>query len=310
MNAQETLFNQILDILDSVNLKEWDFYLKDGAIASMLPYNPISKRAYKGTNKTSLWLFNFFNIYSSNYYATFKQISQAGGKLKKGSKAVDVLFYNLFYRHQETKKRITSKEFLKLKEDEKETYKKEFIARVFKVFNFDNIENINDMNFDLVDLEDEVNKIEEIENFVSGTGAEITHGITSSAYYSPKKDFIKLPKTKYFKSESAYYATLLHELIHWSGHENRMNRAGIIADKKEEAIYAKEELIAECGSLILYTEYNLFSELENSCRYLKAWLERVEGNRDTLQHAFKQANRAVGYLKKISLEGNKLKTAS
>src|SRR5699024_12717149 len=65
-------------------------------------------------------------------------------------------------------------------------------------------------------------------------------------------DYIQLPCVQQFSSTGGYYATALHELIHWSGHARRLNRAGIVLPTPfGSPEYAFEELIAEIGAAYL-----------------------------------------------------------
>ncbi|RYE02901.1 MAG: hypothetical protein EOP33_09935 [Rickettsiaceae bacterium] len=59
-----------------------------------------------------------------------------------------------------------------------------------------------------------------------------------------------MPNTAYFKDDQKYYSTLFHEIIHWTGHESRLNRFGNTAPTSEK--YAVEELIAEMGAMLIY----------------------------------------------------------
>ena len=45
------------------------------------------------------------------------------------------------------------------------------------------------------------------------------------AGYIPSKDYITLPPAAAFKRMESYYATILHELGHWSGDETRRERS-------------------------------------------------------------------------------------
>jgi antirestriction protein ArdC len=69
-----------------------------------------------------------------------------------------------------------------------------------------------------------------------------------------------MPVTNFFKDESKYYSILLHELVHWSGHKERLDRESLNSPNSDREMYSYEELIAELGSVILNTEFNLFSE--------------------------------------------------
>jgi antirestriction protein ArdC len=44
------------------------------------------------------------------------------------------------------------------------------------------------------------------------------------AFYRPATDSIHLPDRGQFPTADNYYATALHELGHWTGHESRLDR--------------------------------------------------------------------------------------
>lgn len=68
------------------------------------------------------------------------------------------------------------------------------------------------------------------------------------AYYAPDTDSIHLPNRDRFSSGANYYAFLLHELGHWTGHQSRLNLA--LKHPFGSHGYAREELRAEIASLI------------------------------------------------------------
>ena len=94
-----------------------------------------------------------------------------------------------------------------------------------------------------------VDRIAQAEAYAAATGARIEHG-GQVACYQPALDLVRMPEIGLFTgtdtmpAQEAYYATLLHELTHWTGHESRCNRE----IGKGRASYAFEELVAELGS--------------------------------------------------------------
>ena len=59
--------------------------------------------------------------------------------------------------------------------------------------------------------------------FVATTGADVRDG-HGQAMYIPSLDYIGMPKFEDFKGADHFYNTLLHELTHWTAHENRCDR--------------------------------------------------------------------------------------
>lgn len=66
-----------------------------------------------------------------------------------------------------------------------------------------------------------------------------------------------------------------------TGHESRLNRAGVACGRLAEfgsADYSREELVAEMGSAFLCAEAGIESTLDNSAAYLKGWLDEGKGD--------------------------------
>ena len=157
-------------------------------------------------------------------------------------------------------------------------------------------------------------------------GAIIVHG-GSGAYYSPVSDWIHMPDADRFYGADAaqralhWYATLFHELIHWTGHPKRLDRRRephgrrhSIANCDDEL----EELVAEIGSVILLTELGIADEppahalrcirdhadmLERCVDYAMTRCGNIESMRRkmksfyTLETAVQRAEEAVSYLR-------------
>ena len=92
---------------------------------------------------------------------------------------------------------------------------------------------------------------------IHSTGAEIRFG-GSKAYYHRLEDYIQVPVEEMFISTAHssatenYYSTILHELIHWSGPKQRLDRD--LSGRFGDSAYAMEELIAELGASFLCAE--------------------------------------------------------
>ena len=84
--------------------------------------------------------------------------------------------------------------------------------------------------------------------FFANTGADIRHG-GNQAYYAPAPDYVQMPPFEAFQDAESYYATLAHELTHWTKHPTRLDRDFGRKRFGDEG-YAREELVAEIGSRV------------------------------------------------------------
>jgi antirestriction protein ArdC len=60
-----------------------------------------------------------------------------------------------------------------------------------------------------------------VEPFIACTGVVIEHG-GDHACYIPSRDHVLMPAFERFLDPEAYYGTLIHELVHWTGHSTRL----------------------------------------------------------------------------------------
>lgn len=127
------------------------------------------------------------------------------------------------------------------------------------------------------------------------SGVEIRHG-GSEAYYSPTFDHIVIPEMSQFISESEYYGTEFHEMVHSTGHESRLHRDfnGGFGSQS----YSKEELVAEIGASALCTKLGIATEdsQQNSAAYVAGWLKKLRNDKTLVMWAAGKAEKAVEYI--------------
>lgn len=238
-------------------------------------HNAKSKRSYSGMNVFILACRMADEGWSQPCWGTYKMWSDLGCEVKKGSKSTI----------------ITQPKLVKTENANGE--ERQFVTfRGLPVFNIAQ-----------VDGEFEMPKPEELEGFedkleaeqvIAATGAKITHN-GDSAFYSPLQDAITLPAKKAFKSPEGYYGTALHELVHWTGHSDRLNRdfSGRFGDES----YAFEELVAEAGAAMLSVRTGVTAEPRaDHAKYLNSWRKVIKDKPKAAVDAFKLASKASNYI--------------
>jgi len=137
--------------------------------------------------------------------------------------------------------------------------------------------------------------IENAERFVASTGANIVHG-GNRACYVISTDRVHMPSLDSFRDAESYYATLLHELTHWTRHKTRLNRE-FGRKRWGDAGYATEELVAELGSAFLCADLGITAEpREDHASYLASWLEVLKSDKRAIFTAAAYAQRAADFL--------------
>lgn len=291
IERKEAIYEQFTDLIIE-KLEEGVIPWKQPWHELGMPSNYLSKKPYKGIN---LWLLlSFQNEYP--YYLTFKQVRELGGKVKKGSKALPICYWNFVFHEKETGKPIPQSQIVNFRPDQ---VSKSGFLKEFKVFPIEQIEGI-DWVIPEVGIPDNLPVIERCQKIYDEmpSAPNLIHN-GNDAYYRSDIDQITLPNKGLFSSPEAYYGVLYHELIHSSGHSSRLNRSGITLSQEfgsEE--YSKEELIAEMGAGFLNNLTGILNEdlLDNSAAYIQNWLSALRNNKQLLVEAAGKAQKAVDFI--------------
>ena len=240
-------------------------------------------RPYRGINAFILTSLPF----EVPIYLTYRQAAAMGGNVRKGSKGFPVLFWKLLELTEETA-READDVGLKIP-----------MARFYTVFNVAQTEGVT-LPEALASPAETVafNAIEDAERLVAGMPQcpSIEHGYTK-AFYRPSEDVIGMPSVPAFDSLEEYYSTLLHELVHSTGHVSRLNRKEISApDYTDAHAYSREELVAELGSALLCAQVGVDNVRENQAAYLRSWHERLQKDPAILVMAAAKAQKAADFI--------------
>jgi len=216
-------------------------------------------------------------------YATFKQIQQAGGCVRKGEKAHMVVFWKWIEQ-----------------EDEETGEKKEIpFLRYYNVFHIDQCEGLAVKHMPQMPMTATADQKAEniICDYLRTSGVKLNHEAGDRAFYRPSTDSITLPLLAQFKETAEYYSTAFHELIHSTGHAKRLNRIAGTAYFGSEA-YSKEELVAEIGAAALVNASGLetAASFRNNAAYVQNWLQVLKSDKRFIVSASGKAEKAVALI--------------
>ncbi len=116
------------------------------------------------------------------------------------------------------------------------------------------------------------------------------------ACYLPVPDRIQLPDRTAFHSAGALYATWAHEVIHSTGHSSRLARdlSGGMGEAGDGGrAYAREELVAELGAVLLGDRLEIGSAMANHAAYLGHWVELLKESPRVLLQVLSDARKAA-----------------
>jgi len=246
-------------------------WTNDNSAGYFTPLNPTTGKNYRGMN--ALWL--AMQGHEDPRWMTLKQASFNHWTVEKGAKATLINFV----KQTDIRPLLDDQGQPVLKENGKpqtQTVKldKPVITTAF-VFNGEQIKGIPEWKeaYEEKIATRQWTPIERAELILADSQAEIRHG-GNQAFYQPAKDFIQLPNKEQFDAAAKYYATALHELGHWSGHESRLDRP--MNDKFGTPDYAREELRAEIASLMIGSELNIGHDFGQHAAYVDNWIEVLE----------------------------------
>ncbi len=251
------------------------------------PTNARTGLAYRGVNVVGLWAQGMVRGYPTGWWASFRQWGQLGAQVRRGEHGTTVVFY----RHVDTSPAP----------EPQEPERSRLVARASHVFNAAQVDGW--VPPDPVEL-DPVQTIAAADLFVSRTQANIRHGGVR-ACFRVDEDCIEMPPRDRFagsptsSASEAYYATLLHELTHWSGAPHRLDRT--FGKRFGDAAYAMEELVAELGAAFLCADLQIANAPRpDHAAYLSAWLTVMKSDRRAIFTAATRARDAVTFLDELA----------
>lgn len=243
-----------------------------------LPRNGKTGDKYRGINVLLLWAEAAERGYASNLWLTFKQAQAMGAQVRKGEKAVTCVFFDKVKKAAD-------------QEGEEDTFYP--MAKAFWLFNVAQIDGLPE-SLTAPAATREFDPIADAEQVIEGTGAVIRHGF-DSAFYAPSKDEIFLPNKDRFTSEANYYATALHELAHWTGHESRLNRT--FGKRFGDDAYAVEELVAELSAAFTMGALGMVEwTLELHASYVANWIKVLKADKSAIFTAASAAAKAADFV--------------
>lgn len=264
MKIYEMVTERIMKMLEAGVIPWRKPWINNGAV------NWKTQKPYRGINTMLL---------DPGEYATIKQINEAGGRVKKGEKAHIVVFW----------KWVNAKD-----EDGNVTDEKIPLLRYYRVFEINSqCEGMKSKRKSVAIDHDPIAEAEKIvEGFPDMPPLRFAPG---RAFYRPSEDFISVPEINDFPIVGEYYCTLFHEMIHSTGHPNRLNRPGVANfDTFGSEQYSKEELIAEMGAAMLCGVAGIDnSTIQNSASYIASWLRKLKDDPKLVIQAAGQAQKAA-----------------
>lgn len=252
-----------------------------------------SKRAYTGINVLLLAL----SAHPGEWWVTYKQALKLGGNVRKGEHGTRIFFWS---EYCPVAKKVVRYGQCGIEGHTRRDHP--MLQKAYKVFNAeaqcDGLERrIPPRRHHPVDndgaLAIGLRLVDALRNYDLREATE-EHPLQDGAWYAPTMDIVNLPATRRFVDGRRYYWAALHELVHSTGHEDRLNRPSDHVFGSKE--YAREELVAEIGSAIAARTLGFEPDIEQSAAYIEHWRDKIAEDGDLILWAAQRATKAVDLL--------------
>lgn len=262
-------------------MKPWD--------SGVAPTRPLRHNGlpYAGINVIMLWAASAEKGYDSPFWMTFRQAKALGAHVRKQEHGSLVVYADTVTRTEHNEE---------TGEDDERTIP---FLKGYTVFHASQIEGLPERYYARPPPKrDRDLRLVHADLYIAHTRVSIRYG-GNRAYYSPDKDHIRMPPPDAFPSAESFYATLLHEVTHWSGHSSRLAR-DFGRKAWGDAGYAQEELVAELASAFLCADLEITPELrDDHAAYISSWVKVLNDDNRAIFRASAHAQRAVDYLHRL-----------
>lgn len=287
-DLQAQVAAQVIEMIETEGLK----WVQRWA-APRPPLNGVSGHIYTGVNilTTAIWMMTH-NTDDPRFLprsVVFAKDPEARvGRLRKGEKSIPI---------------VAAGNSVKTDADTGEVSVRQFY-RIHRVWHVSQLDDVDESRLVPAHLDamptDPAEKNAELERFVSRTGAVVKSA--QSAFYDPTSDHIGMPPIETFlpsadaSAAENYYGTLLHELVHWTGAERRLDRESLRNYARTET-RAREELVAELGAVMAGMRLGLQAQpREDNASYVQSWVKFLSDKPASIFEAASAAGRAVSFL--------------
>lgn len=256
-----------------------------------MPHNATTGRAYRGGNSFGLMARAHTMGSDDPRWCTYKQANAEGWQVRKGEKGTGVEYWQ-FEKEEDRLNPATGRtEKIKVKLENPHV----FYATVFHASQLDGIPAYKPR-----ERPDGWNPVEEADRILANSGARIFHDQQDTAYYDPTQDDVHLPPREAFPQPLDYYEVAMHELGHWTGHPDRLNRD--LSGSFGSESYAREELRAQMASLYLSAELGVPFNPERHAAYQASWVKVLNEDKNEIFRAARDAEIMADYVIDLARE--------
>ena len=243
-------------------------------------------------------LLNCLLLGTPGEYATFKQISDKGGSVRKGSKSKFVIYWGEYIpaKYKEEAKRLEEegKDFSHLKVRFPKYY------NVFNVADADGLKPSVEPVPETVEAKDPTGVADMVaRDYTINSGVNLDQKPDCpQPAYDAATDTVEMPEKACFTYEEDYYAALMAQCVHSTASEDRCNRKREYQRLQDEDMSVKEELTAEIASsmILMVAGMKRRETHEQIAAECQKWIREMENDYRLMVNAASGAEKAAKYI--------------
>ncbi|MBE6468470.1 MAG: DUF1738 domain-containing protein [Coriobacteriaceae bacterium] len=269
------------------------------------PFNPVSATCYSGRNFLILQAACLARGYDDPRWVTFNQARAQGWRIRAGARSVPIEKWREVWERRGPDGAWARIAAPKSPDERRRLDADPGIRCTLQLCGHHNLFNAADVD-GMEPLGEVARGWRGLDHLIGLSPVEIEERYQDRAFYSPAFDSILIPHRSQFRSEAAVVSVLAHELTHATVTPGRLARP-INLDRRSRE-YAREELVAELGSVFILSEMGyrgseidfsddvLKERMMDSAAYLASWSRALENPEREVLLAATAASRASEYI--------------
>ena len=311
---EDEVADRIIALLDAGDLPPWEKDWRDSNFG--LPLNAVSMKPYRGINRWMTMLTQQLMNYQDPRWLTFRQAQALGGHVRKGEQSTTVVFWKRVPARQAAREMEGQDGVVSIDQNgqdgagvgqdgavvgqdgavvgKERTYP---MLRAYHLFNVKQTEEcrLRELPEDEQAQHDPIETAIRIIQGMPGAPPIEHYALANYApHYVPRLDVVRVPEMGRYNSPESYYNTVFHELVHSTGHPDRLHRFELEAGETGLHAYGREELVAGMGSAMLATHAGIGAAvIERDASYIRHWRDTIQGDKAMVIRAATLAQRAA-----------------
>ncbi|MGH9136627.1 MAG: ArdC family protein [Acidimicrobiales bacterium] len=287
MKASDVMAKVVAELVAAIEAGADEWTMPWRQLGQGWPTNAVTGNRYRGSN--AVWFLFAANRhgYPSPRWATYKQWAGVGSQVRRGERATAGIYWHTDPAANDD----TSND-----DDETPAARQPARcgwARAFHVFNAAQVDGDPDPDTAAVQL-DPLERDAAAEAWFAAVPVSVRWG-AGNPCYRRDLDAVVMPAFDAFHTAADAYATLAHELGHWTGHPSRLDRS--FGRRFGDHTYAAEELVAELSSAFTCAVVGIDTVARHDhAAYLAHWCQLLRAQPSTLWTIAAKAQAAADHL--------------